>query len=145
MTASTAAPPARLSPVLSVPSHLQGGLLLLVVKLALAIPGYPRALRWIRRRQASVPQGPIPDVATVRAVESAVAMAAAFYPGRARCLEQSLALYYWLTRAAVPARFCMGVQAHPFIAHAWIECCGEVINDVPEHVGLFAKLPDDLP
>jgi hypothetical protein len=135
---------APLPTLLPVPSPLQCGLLLLAAKVALGTIGSLRSLRWIRRRHASVPVGSAADSDTVKAVERAVAMAAAFYPGRARCLEQSLVLYHWLRRAGVPARFCMGVQAHPFIAHAWIEWCGEVINDVPEHVALFSRLPDDL-
>ena len=145
MTASPAAPGVVRVRSLSAPSILGCGLLLLLAKLASGTFGSLRVLRWIRQRQASVAVAPDVDVATVRAAEHAVAMAAAFYPGRARCLEQSLVLYYWLRRAGVPAQFCMGVQAHPFIAHAWIECWGAVINDVPEHVGLFARLPENLP
>ena len=142
VSATLAAP---VAPVLSIPSPLRCGLLLCAAKVALGTLGSLRILRWIERRHAPVPVISAADPGTVKAVERAVAMAAAFYPGRARCLEQSLVLYHWLRRAGVPARFCMGVQAHPFIAHAWIEWCGKVINDVPEHVDLFARLPDDLP
>ena len=34
---------------------------------------------------------------------------------------------------------------YPFQAHAWIEYRGEVVNDVPEHAGFFARLPEQLP
>jgi hypothetical protein len=72
-------------------------------------------------------------------------MAAAFYPGRAECLERSLVLYYILRRQGVRVRYCHGVQPSPLTAHAWIEYGGEVINDVPEHVKEFSRLPDQLP
>lgn len=72
-------------------------------------------------------------------------MAGAFYPGRARCLEQSLALYYLLRRQGVAVKYCHGVQFYPFQAHAWIEYEGSVINDVAPHVKHFARFPDQLP
>jgi hypothetical protein len=74
-----------------------------------------------------------------------VALAGALYPGRARCLEQSLVLYYLLRGRGVAARYCQGVQPNPFQAHAWIEYRGEIITDVEEHVARFARLPDQLP
>ena len=72
-------------------------------------------------------------------------MAGALYPGRALCLEQSLALYYLLRRRGVPVRYCQGVQPYPFEAHAWVEYGGTPINDVIDHVTLFARFPDQLP
>jgi len=81
----------------------------------------------------------------VQATEYAVAMAGALYPGRAKCLEQSLAVYYLLGRRGAPVRFRMGVQSHPFLAHAWVEYQGQPITDVAEHVKWFAPLPDELP
>jgi hypothetical protein len=81
----------------------------------------------------------------VAAIEQAVAMAAALYPGRALCLEQSLALYDVLRRQGVSVSFRMGVQPHPFQAHAWIEHGGTPINDIAEHIKPFMRLPDVLP
>jgi hypothetical protein len=37
----------------------------------------------------------------------------------------------------VPVQFRMGAQLYPFLAHAWVEHRGRVINDVAEHVKLF--------
>lgn len=54
----------------------------------------------------------------------AVATAAAFFPGRAVCLEQALALYVVLRRRGFPAALRIGVQPRPFQAHAWIELDG---------------------
>jgi hypothetical protein len=54
--------------------------------------------------------------------------AAAFFPGRALCLEQSLALYVCLRRAGVPAELKIGAQPYPFAAHAWVEHRGELIG-----------------
>ena len=54
-------------------------------------------------------------------------------------------LYYLLRKQGVAVQYCQGVQPHPFLAHAWIEYGGEPINDVPEHVTFFTRLPAQLP
>ena len=58
----------------------------------------------------------------------AVAQVAALFPGRARCLEQSLTLFVVLRWLGVPAQFRLGAQALPFVAHAWVEVSGQPIN-----------------
>ncbi|HWT05248.1 MAG TPA: lasso peptide biosynthesis B2 protein, partial [Xanthomonadales bacterium] len=39
----------------------------------------------------------------------------------ADCLLRSLSLYRFLRAANVPAEHVIGVQRHPFVAHAWVE------------------------
>ena len=128
-----------------VPSVLRAGFTICAVKLSLRLRGYGRTIQWIRRAVERVPADTSADVETVKAAEHAVAMAGALYPGRALCLEQSLALYYLLRRQGVAGKYSQGVQPHPFLAHAWLEYRGEPINDVAEHVKRFARLPDQLP
>jgi transglutaminase-like putative cysteine protease len=69
-------------------------------------------------------------------------MAAVFYPGRARCLEQSLALYVLLRRRGVPVRLRLGVQPYPFNAHAWVELNGAPLNERVETVRQFVPFED---
>ena len=69
-----------------------------------------------------------------------VAVAGAFFPGRAVCLEQSLALYVLLRRRGVPAELRLGVQPRPFYAHAWVEVGGEPVNEDREVVAKFRTL-----
>jgi transglutaminase-like putative cysteine protease len=71
-----------------------------------------------------------------------VAVAAAFFPGRAVCLEQSLALYLLLRGRGVPAELRLGVQVYPFYAHAWVELHGEPVNEDRETVEKFRMLPE---
>jgi hypothetical protein len=130
---------------LEIPSMLKCGLLIAWFKGLLRVRSFQGTLEWIRQRIECLPVMDSAELATVKAAERAVAMAGAFYPGRAKCLEQSLTLYYLLRRQGVPVRYCQGVQFHPFQAHAWIECDGWVINDVAEHVRHFVRLPDQLP
>lgn len=126
----------RLAP----PSVAMTMLRLALLKLSLAALGFRRTMEWIRRDAGQVSLQDDPDVALVLRCEYAVAMAAALYPGRAACLERSLMLYWWLRRAGVPVQFRMGAQMYPFLAHAWVEYRGRVINDVTEHVKLFRPI-----
>lgn len=126
------------------PSVLRCGLLIAAVKLMLKMRGFDATTSFISRKVAPVPATDSPDDALVRRTEYAVAMAAALYPGRALCLERSLVLYYLLRRRGIAVRYCQGVQPHPFLAHAWVEFRGQPINDVPEHVQLFARLPEGI-
>ncbi|MGH7717309.1 MAG: lasso peptide biosynthesis B2 protein [Gemmatimonadaceae bacterium] len=120
-------------------------MLILVLKAALKILGFEKTLRWMRTRVGRAELLGGVDSATVTATEHAVAVAGALYPGRALCLEQSLVLYYVLRRQGVAIKYCTGIQPHPFAAHAWAEYCGQVVNDVAEHVRHFTRLPDQLP
>jgi len=107
--------------------------------------GFLGTLEWVRHRIEPVSATTETAIETVKAVERAVAMAGAFYPARAQCLEQSLTLYYLLRRQGVAAVYCQGVLPYPLQAHAWIEYQGKVINDVPEHAEMFSLLPGQLP
>ena len=121
--------------------------LLAAVKGALATVGYARTRRALERlarrggERATGERGSIDAVLVAREAK-AVAWAAAFYPGRALCLEQSLALYLRLRRAAVPASFHLGVQPHPFAAHAWVSVGGEPVNERGEIVRQLVPLPE---
>jgi hypothetical protein len=104
--------------------------------------GFGRVYRYAQSLTASVPMRDAPRRADISAIVWAVAMAAAFYPGRALCLERSLTLYYLLRRAGISATLRLGVQPHPFAAHAWVEREGVPLNDVLEHTSHFAALPE---
>lgn len=127
-----------------VPSVLHCGLLIAAVKIMLKACGFDATTSHIRRKVATVRPGDPPDDTFVKRTEYAVAMAAALYPGRALCLERSLVLYYLLRRRGIAVTYCQGVQPYPFLAHAWVEYRGQPINDVLEHVQLFARLPEGI-
>lgn len=130
----------------STPTTLTCAALILCVKFALATAGFARTLRWIRRATPLPTTEPGDSSAANADVAQhtgfVVALAAALYPGRALCLEQSLVLYLLLRRAAIDARLRLGVQTHPFLAHSWVELAGNPVNDFPEHVSRFVVLPE---
>lgn len=128
-----------------VPSVLRAGGIIAWLKLLLATRGFEGTLAWIRLRVGHLPADTATSIDAVKVAEYNVAMAAAFYPARAQCLERSLALYYLLRRQHVAVRYCQGARPYPFEAHAWIEYRSEIISDVPEHALMFAPLPEVLP
>jgi hypothetical protein len=71
-----------------------------------------------------------------------VAMAAALFPGRAVCLEQSIALYLVLRRRGFPAQLRIGVQPYPFRAHAWVELDQRPIFENEDTVQKFVPFPE---
>lgn len=58
------------------------------------------------------------------------------------CLQNSLALQGWLKKGGVYPilRIGVGKSGDQFLAHAWLELDGRVINDRPSVTGRFAKL-----
>jgi hypothetical protein len=145
MNPSSALTAPNLVAAVKLPSVVHCGLLITWIKMLLRTRGFEGTLQWVRGRVGKMPATSTVDPSAARAVEYRVALAGAVYPGRARCLEQSLTLYLLLRRRGIAARYCQGAQPYPFQAHAWIEYQGEVINDVPEHAASFARFPEQLP
>jgi hypothetical protein len=107
--------------------------------------GFGATIHWIRKRVEPLHASTDATTERVRECERIVAVAASFFPGRARCLEQSLALYLLMRKRGVAVTYCQGARPWPFQAHAWIEYRGEVINDIPEHTELFPRFEGQLP
>lgn len=106
----------------------------------LRLRGLERALKLARRLGAEAPthlwQGEWTELVARR-----VALAAAFYPRRALCLEQSLALFVTLRRAGAPAVLRIGVRPVPFAAHAWVELNGQAVNEPDDFIGQLVPFP----
>ena len=124
------------------PSVLRCALAIAAVKLGLRLGGFSRTWRAIVRLTAH--QVWLADVHPrfVHDTARAVATAAAFFPGRALCLEQSLVLWYCLRRRRVHAQLRLGVQAAPFASQAWVEYLGEPIDEDKDRLAQFSPLPD---
>jgi hypothetical protein len=115
--------------------------LLLAADLTLKTLGLGRSVRlarWVagRCRNAAQEQRQL-----VAETARQVAIAAAFYPGRAQCLEQSLALFLLLRRRGMPVELRIGVQPFPFTAHAWVEHNGRPVNEQEDFVTRLAPFP----
>lgn len=115
--------------------------LLAAANLSLKTLGLRRSVRLARRLVKRAPGGADADRGQVMEVARRVATAAAFYPGRAQCLEQSLALFLLLRRRGIGAELRIGVQPFPFTAHAWVEHEGRPVNEREDYVTRLAAFP----
>jgi hypothetical protein len=124
------------------PTMLVCGLMLLLADVTLRILGLRRSLV-LARRFAGRGRGGEPANARTVVAETArrVAIVAAFYPRRALCLEQSIALHFLLRRRRVTADLRVGVQPFPFAAHAWVEHHGRPVNEREDFVTRLATFP----
>ena len=77
---------------------------------------------------------------TEQQVCHAVDLAAAFYFKNVRCLQRSAAAARLLKKSGIAAEMVIGVQQLPFIAHAWVEVGGRVVNDKPYMSEIYSVL-----
>ena len=69
---------------------------------------------------------------TIGKICSAVENACVWYPRKALCLQRSAVTTCLLRSQGVPAQMIIGVREMPFLAHAWVEVNGSVVNDWPK-------------
>jgi hypothetical protein len=136
--ATLSSPCGSLRPV----SALVCTVVLIAVTIALRLLGLRQSLGLASRFTRWAPAAESPSSDFLAAIVKQVDTAAAFFPGRALCLEQSLALFVCLRRAGVPVELRIGVQPYPFAAHAWVEYQGNLVGDTHDRVGKFVPFED---
>ena len=79
---------------------------------------------------------------TIRAEQvcRAIEVAAALYFKQALCLQRSAATACLLKKHGFSGELVIGVQHLPFIAHAWVELDGSVVNDKPYMPQIYSVL-----
>src|ERR1700744_2546873 len=80
-----------------------------------------RASRRTWCRQAATPSH-------AGAIVTAVSRAARYYPGRAACLEQSLAAVLLAAASRRRLDWCLGSATDPYRFHAWVEVAGQAVS-----------------
>lgn len=128
---------------LTIPSAARCTATLLFVIVMLRTAGFARTLRLLRRCAREERLANDYPFECAEAVAQRVAKVASFYPGRARCLQQSLTVYHLLRRMGMHAEFRLGVQPVNFAAHAWVEYHGEPVleSELVHTVVAFSELP----
>mgnify|MGYP006189790501 CR=1 FL=1 len=114
---------------------------LLCVDVLSRVIGLRRTLSFLRRVTPATAARSGQDV-LIDATAHRVSLAAAFYPRRALCLEQSLTLFVLLRRRGVAAELRLGVQPRPFYAHAWVEAGGRPVSESENLPLTFAAFPN---
>lgn len=70
----------------------------------------------------------------------AIDVAAALYFKNVLCLQRSAAAARLLKKYGFRAEMVIGVQQLPFLAHAWVEVAGRVVNDKPYMTEIYLVL-----
>jgi Transglutaminase-like superfamily len=59
------------------------------------------------------------------------------------CKERSLSAYFLLrARCGLNPKVVIGLQRHPFRAHAWVTCNGHLLTDDPDHCEFFVPVAE---
>ena len=86
-------------------------------------------------------QNRCPDVTvTEDRICHAIDVAAALYFKNVLCLQRSAAAARLLKKHGFRAEMVIGVQQLPFLAHAWVEVAGRVVNDKPYMAEIYSVL-----
>jgi hypothetical protein len=124
-----------------------------MIRVSLRFRGYKKTQQWLQSRLAQQraafagPASPVsqPDQSlsiTCRMVHSA----AHYGPIRPTCLEESLALWYFLNDQGILSQLRIGVRKTDgkFEAHAWVEYQGQTLNQSDELHKHYAAFDSDL-
>ena len=123
---------------------VRAGLLLPVIALSLKVRGFRRTQKSLQKFLPTTSREPSRNLCnmTVRMVRAAARYG--FSP--ASCLEQSLALWFFLGRKGIASELRIGTRnvAGRFEAHAWVECEGEPLNETGDVHGHYAAFDQAL-
>jgi hypothetical protein len=93
-----------------------------------------RVKAWpVKRRRTANPN-------IIGQVCGAVDRACVWYPTRTLCLQRSAVTTCLLRSNGIAAQMMIGVRPMPFLAHAWVEADGSVINDWPRVKRFYRSL-----
>ncbi|MEU8794557.1 lasso peptide biosynthesis B2 protein [Streptomyces sp. NPDC048643] len=105
------------------------GLLAALLLIRLPMAAVFRTVSWTTRTWCRREATPLQATASLRAVRRATHL----YPGRAACLELSLATIAVLAFAGRRAVWCIGTADDPYRFHAWVEAQGVPITSPGEY------------
>lgn len=141
-TAGCAAPDCRAPRDLALTARLL--LMLPLIGLALRLFGFRRVHRWLAWRSAGTVQRRRRADRDPRSIAAVVVhVNRHLLPYQSRCLLESSALWYLLRRDGHAADLLLGARTlmGPFEAHAWVELCGEALNDTRLVRDIYVPFP----
>jgi hypothetical protein len=111
------------------------------VRIGLRWRGYAAMRAWADRPQCCAVATLTVEQAS--ALGQVVNLAARHSPFTVTCLPRSLWLQRVLRERGLDSELCIGVKlGHDgFAAHAWVEWRSSVLNDTPDFVGLYSRMP----
>jgi hypothetical protein len=99
---------------------------LIVYDLLTAFASFPRIRAMVRGARV---KDRVTDGETIERVCNAVDIASCFYFKQVYCMHRSFVAVRLLRKVGVKADLVIGSRPLPFVAHAWAEVDGRVVND----------------
>ena len=104
-------------------------LTLLKVNFYIKLRGFYPGIRLIKKARNKKRNYLIPTNEDLRALADNVNKACFLYPMRTKCLEWAMTFVLLALKRRWKCNLEIGVQNYPFLAHAWVECDGNIVMD----------------
>jgi hypothetical protein len=125
----------------AMPSRLEITSHLVLAWASLRLFGWLRTLELWRRHHRPPPASAPPTAVELAALDRRLRSVAAGLLLPMNCKERALAMHQILrARCGLPACLVVGIQRHPFAAHAWVECEGQVLTDDAARCATFKPI-----
>lgn len=106
--------------------------------------GFYSAICLIKKSRKNNVNYIIPSSEELRTLAKIVNKACLIYPSRTKCLEWVMTFVLLALKRNWKCNLEIGVQNYPFMAHAWVECNGQVVMDsqgLREGMGIILNEP----
>jgi hypothetical protein len=117
---------------------------LIKVNFYIKIRGFYSAICLIKKSRKDNKNYIVPSTEKLCDLANIVNKACLIYPTRTKCLEWAMTFVLLALKRGWKCNLEVGVQNYPFMAHAWVECNGQVVMDsqnLREGLGIILNEP----
>lgn len=118
--------------------------ILIKVNVYIKIRGFYSTICLIKRSRKNNVNYTSPSIEELQDLTTIVNNACLIYPVRTKCLEWAMTFVLLALKRGWKCNLEIGVQNYPFMAHAWVECDGQVVMDsqeLREELGIILNEP----
>lgn len=102
---------------------------LIKVNFYIKFKGLYETIQLIKKSRKNKSKYIIPEEEELQKLANIVNKACLIYPTRTKCLEWAMTFVLLALKREWKCNLEIGVQNYPFMAHAWVECNGNVVMD----------------
>lgn len=117
---------------------------LIKINFYIKVRGFYSTIRLIKQSRKHNVFYIIPSREQLQDLATTVNKACLIYPTRTKCLEWAMTFVLLALKRGWKCNLEVGVQNYPFMAHAWVECEGQVVmdsQDLREGLGIILNEP----
>jgi hypothetical protein len=117
---------------------------LIITNRILQKQGIKGVINLLQKQASQTKKWETPKIDSLNNLMLALDRACQYYPRKVVCLAWASTFAYLCLKRGWFVQFVIGVQLHPFLAHAWVEREGEVIGDredINSYLGVLLREP----